>query len=253
MLSVSGSIRPTKSRWPDSEGVAQTSFSRVRWRVLPIASWLLCACGLSACLFVLPAAAANIVSTGSFLQDDNQKEFDFTLNTPATVIVQTWSFAGGTNANGQVIPAGGFAPVLTLFLDPTGFLPPAVDTGGTAPSGCGPRIIDPVSGFCLDGYLNENLGPGSCALLLTEYDNLPLGNTPADGFSEAGNGNFTGGPFLLNAGPGYQRTGNWAVDVIIAPASSAPEPATGGLMWLSATVLAAARLLRKRQARKQTA
>jgi hypothetical protein len=208
--------------------------------------YLLSGC-MSALLFVM-SASANIIQTGAFSTDDEQGEFDFTLRDASLVTIRTWSFGGGTNAAGQAILSGGFAPVLTLFVDSIGFLPPVVDSGGTAPSACGLRAIDPATNLCLDAYLTAILSPGAYVLILTQYDNFPLGNTPLDGFSESGNGNFTGGPFLLNAGPGYQRTGNWAVDVIATPLTSTPEPeASIGVMLLStAWLLVRARIWRRR-------
>lgn len=193
-----------------------------------------------------PAAADTVISstTGAFVQDDDQQTFAFTLAGPATVTMRTWSFAGGTNANGQSISAGGFAPVLSLF-DGSGLLL-GFDTGGVAPSGCGSRNIDPATGFCLDAYLNESLATGSYTLVLTELDNTPNGPTLADGFLEQGNGNFTGGPFLLNAGPGFQRTGDWAVDITSASLTPVPEPSAAPAAAFLSLVLIAC-FLRKQQ------
>ena len=175
-------------------------------------------------------ASANVMfsTVGTFTHDDDQVFFSISLVAPEIVTMRTWSFAGGTNAMGQVIPAGGFAPVLSLFnaSAPQDLI--AFDTGGTAPSGCVTRNIDPVTGFCLDAFLQESLPAGSYRLYLTEFDNTPNGPTLADGFFEQGNGNFTGGPFFLNAGAGFQRTGEWAVDVT-TPGTTVPEPSSAAL------------------------
>jgi hypothetical protein len=54
-------------------------------------------------------------------QDDQLEIFLFTAPS-AGFVAQTWSYAGGTNgASGDVIPPGGFDPVLSLF-DATGGL-----------------------------------------------------------------------------------------------------------------------------------
>ena len=181
-------------------------------------------------------AAADVViasATGAFTQDDNEQVFNFTLAGPATVTMRTWSFAGGTNANGQTIAAGGFAPVLSLFDASGAESLLAFDSGGVAPSACSPRKIDPATGFCLDAYLNEALATGSYTLVLTEYDNTPNGPTLPDGFLEQGNGNFTGGPFFLNAGSGFQRNADWAVDITSASSAPVPEPTTAaGILFL---------------------
>jgi hypothetical protein len=178
-----------------------------------------------------PASADIIYSnTGSFIQDDDSVLINFSLAVDSLVTLQTWSFAGGTNANSQVIAPGGFAPVLSLF---QGTGPSATlllsDSGGTAPNSCGPRGIDAATGFCLDAYLNGILSAGDYIAVLTEYDNTPNGTTLGDGFFQDGQGNFTGGPFWLNAGTGFQRDAAWAVDITstpTAPFGPVPEPST---------------------------
>jgi len=107
------------------------------------------------------------------------------------------------------------------------------DAGG-ATGACGPRAIDPATELCLDGYRNGIDPAGDYMVALTEFD-APNGSTWADGFVEQGNRNFTGGPFLLNAGPGFERTGEWALDV------AAPEPsftALSGMLILIFTLVA---------------
>jgi len=194
-------------------------------------------------LFHRPVLANTILSTtGTFAVDDAEQSFNFTLASAATVTMRTWSFGGGTNANGSVITTGGFAPVLSLF-NASGSQPLlAFDTGGTAPLACGPRNIDPVTGFCLDAYLNDFLSAGSYILVLTQFDNTPNGPNLSDGFFEQGNGNFTGGPFFLNAGTGFQRTGDWAVDI-----TTAPEPSTAALLIPILTLFVIAHAVRTRR------
>ncbi|HEY7388733.1 MAG TPA: DVUA0089 family protein [Bryobacteraceae bacterium] len=166
-------------------------------------------------------AFADVSYTGTFTADDDTFRVDFSLPTTMPATVRTWSFAGGASAAGDAIPPGGFAPVVSLF-DSSGNLL-LFDDGGVAPFGCGPRNIDASTGFCLDAYINGALPAGNYTAVLTEFDNTPNGPTLADGFVEQGNGNFTGGPFLLNAGPGFQRTGNWELDVPGSPVA-VPEP-----------------------------
>src|SRR5215831_7915985 len=190
-------------------------------------------------------ATAIVSTTGSFTADDDQVFFNFSLLAPTTVTMQTWSFAGGTNATGQVIAPGGFFPVLSLF-DATGSQPLlASDTGGTAPSNCGVRNIDPVTGFCLDSYLSLSLAAGSYSLYLTQFDNLPIGPDLSNGFLQQGNGNFTGGPFFLNAGTGFQRTGNWAVDITTAAAPAVPEPSTAAVTIFGLSIFTLISALRR--------
>lgn len=193
--------------------------------------------GLFLVLIVLSTNAfADVIlsGTGSFSADDDKQQFSFSLSTSTNVTMRTWSFAGGTNANGQVILTGGFAPILTLF-SATGtqdFL--GSDAGGVAPGSCGSRNVDPGTSFCLDAYMNLSLTPGDYLLVLTQYDNTANGPSYPDGFLHDGEGNFTGGPFILNAGNSYQRTGDWAVD-ITTPTTTVPvpEPSTGSLLAMS--------------------
>jgi hypothetical protein len=193
--------------------------------------------GCVAVLLASSLTAADVSYTGNFSGDGDIFTAGFVLAAPGSVTLRTWSFAGGTNAAGSVIPAGGFAPVVSLF-DAAGNLL-QFDDGGVAPVGCGARAIDPASGFCLDGFIQGVLGPGSYTVILTEWDNTPNGPTLADGFLEDGNGDFTGGPFFLNAGAGFQRTSAWALDVsgIAAPE---PSPAILTVLALLGFALAAA-------------
>ena len=195
------------------------------------------------------ASAAAFSFQGSFTTDDNLQLFNFSIASPGTVTIQSWGFAGGTNAAGTVIPAGGFATDLSLF-DSSGNLI-TFDSGGVAPGGCSPRNIDPATNFCLDAYINTFLADGQYIVALTEDNNLPFGPTLSDGFLQQGQGNFTGpavgqpdGSFLLITAD--QRTSNWAVD--ISPVDTAeipsavPEPALIFPMILLLLSVATARL-----------
>jgi len=167
--------------------------------------------------FILSASAhAGITLHGTFAADDDMFTAGFALAVPANITIDTTSFA-----------TGGFAPVVSLF-DSLGNLL-VFDDGGVAPLACGPRAVDPATGFCLDAYINGLLAAGSYTVVLTEWDSVPFGPTLSDGFLEQGAGNFTGGPFLLNAGPGYQRTGNWTLEI---PGVAAPEPSFAGLLGI---------------------
>jgi hypothetical protein len=178
----------------------------------------------TALLALSTAAHAAITLNGTFAQDDDMFTTSFTLAAPSAIVVRTLSFANG-----------GFAPVVSLF-DSTGNLV-TFDDGGVAPGGCGARDTDAATGFCLDAYISGIFAADTYTVILTEWDNTPNGPTLADGFTEQGNGNFTGGPFLLNAGPGFQRTGNWTLK-IPGTAATTPEPSleflTGAFLLLAA-------------------
>jgi len=188
--------------------------------------------------------AASLSYTGNFAQDDDLLTLNFDLASPATVTLRTWSFAGGVNGAGQAIPAGGFAPVLSLF-DALGTQDLLATDHDGGPGVCRPRAPDPASGFCWDAYLNLSLAAGSYLLALTEDDNTPNGPTFPDGFLRAGQGNFTGDEFggppgsSLILADGSQRTSFWAVDLsgVDAPSDPLPEPSTGILMLLGAALL----------------
>ena len=169
------------------------------------------------------ATAGTISFSGNFNQDDDVWLMVVPLAAPSEVVLSTSSFA-----------AGGFAPVLSVF-DQSGLLLATDNDGGVG--GCGPRPVDPATGFCWDAYLDLNLSAGNYLLALSEDDNKPYGPTYSDGFSRAGQGDFTGPAFLGQPGSfvlvtGAQRTSDFAVQV-----QTVPEPGTeilmlGGLVGL---------------------
>jgi hypothetical protein len=156
------------------------------------------------------------------------------------VTLRTWSYAGGTNANGQIIPAGGFDPVLSLF-DATGGLLASSPLVATNDDGTG-VATDPSTGNAFDSLLNLTTLTGTTyVLVLSQFDNLANGPDFGGGFSHQGNGNFTPGEFGC-AGvsfcdvSGAQRNGNWAVDIegvgtaSNLSTSSVPEPRSTTLL-----------------------
>lgn len=175
------------------------------------------------------AFAGSFSYTGAFGSDDQVQLFNVTLDSDGTITARTHSFAGGVNANSDIIPSGGFAPVLSLFEASGLGLLLAWDYGGGPGPDCGPRATDPATGFCWDAYLSVSLPAGSYLLALTQDDNLPFGPTFSDGFQHAGEGNFTGPQYLGVPGSfiiitGDQRTAAWAVDIEADDASAVPEP-----------------------------
>ena len=183
--------------------------------------------------------------SGTFTDDTDVQFFFFYLSTTRTITAQTWSFGGGTDAADQTVPAGGFFPYLSIF-DSEGNLTP-YESGNVdcQEFGCN---ADPVTGYYYDAYIQTNpLPAGFYILSLTEYDNVPLGPTLSDGFSQTDpyfteafqnyinscNPPYSGGctdpqnaPFLLYES-GEKRNGNWEVD-IDGPdkGSELPEPAS---------------------------
>jgi hypothetical protein len=161
---------------------------------------------------------------GQFGHDDDRAVFNFQIAAADHFSARTLSYGGGIDAQGRSIAAGGFAPVLSLFLDGFGLLQLAVGSQAT----CGT-----VGSFCWDATLDVDLGPGRYTLVLTQDGNLPRGQIPADGFSQDGRPDFTGQDYLGQPGlrfidiNGQPRDGHWALELNTA---AVPEPSTAALM-----------------------
>src|SRR5260370_3919029 len=213
---------------------------------------------LAFCLSIGVAAAGNFSFTGIFTQDDQLELFQFTAPS-ASLVVRTWGYAGGTNANGQLILPGGFDPILSVF-DATGGLLPGSLLVGSNNDGAG-VATDSTTGNAFDSLLALTaLNPGGTyVLVLSQNDNSASGPTYGDGFTRTGAGNFTAGAFgcggtapFCDASPA-QRNGSWAVDITNVRSAAditnngggaVPEP---GSMRLFCTGLASVALLRRRR------
>ena len=71
-------------------------------------------------LSVLPviASGSSVSFTGTLATPESVFETTFSVPSSGTVAFQTWGFGGGTNAGGQVVPSGGFDPLIALFSGP---------------------------------------------------------------------------------------------------------------------------------------
>ncbi len=183
---------------------------------------------LLAALAAAQAVAADFSFRGVFASDNDKREFFFTLAQPAQVKLRTWSYAGGTNAAGTVIPGGGFDPTLSLF----------DSSGGTIvfnkDGGCGQVAADSSTNSCWDAYISVQLPAGTYRAVLTQSDNIPNGPSILDSFYYNGQANFTQPPG--NAAAGFwdffpsQRNGNYAVDVLGVTAALAPSITSSGTL-----------------------
>jgi hypothetical protein len=163
-------------------------------------------------LSTITANATSTSFTGNLANDDDVQLFNFTTNSLSDVTLRTWSYAGGTNANGDLISAGGFDPILALF-DSLGNLIDQNDDGvGVA--------NDPITGSGFDTLLTSSLAAGDYTVAVMQYSNFAFGPTLADGFEGSGVSGFDG------------RTSFWAFDISgvdTATVSSVPVPAA---VWL---------------------
>lgn len=194
--------------------------------------------------------------TGSLAAGNQVQLFDFTVGATSNVILETWSYAGGTNAAGTVIARGGFDPILAVF-NSTGAIVGQNDDGGS-------HVAADITGAHFDTWLNlTTLAAGNYSVAVMQYDNFANGPNFSNGFVEAGNPNFAttfnGGscgtnPFVDVAGAGANscRDSQWAFDILGVESASVggtpvgtPEPGT--LVFLGSGLLGLAAARRRRQ------
>jgi hypothetical protein len=180
------------------------------------------------------AATAGFSFQGTIGTDDEVQLFTFFLNSASTVVIRTWSYAGGVNAAGQTIQGGGFDPILAVF-DDSGLLIDQQDD----------TTLGPASDN-LDAYISANLNGGAYNLSLMQFDNFANGPNLSDGFRYSHEPTFTEIFGCSNntfcSYDGLNRTGDWAVDITgadsaaISP-SDVPEPQSYCLALLGVGIL----------------
>ena len=192
--------------------------------------------------------ATDFSFVGNFKHDDEVQEFKFAVaGTAKEVVLRTWSFAGGTNAEGAIIGHGGFDPMVTLF-EASGVRIGFSDDGGAL------SARDPVSGHTWDPFLTSLLSPGVYTATVTQYSSFPRGLL-TDGFQGTGPAGFNG------------RDSHWALDALNvesaslgasyispmpSPVSSVPEPGSYALLLAGLGLVSyAARRRRDANARSQ--
>jgi len=139
---------------------------------------------LSACSF----ESKNFSYTGNLTNDDSVQLFNLSIKEASTVSIRTWSYAGGKNAHGELIPAGGFDPILTIFDADGNYLDESHD-------------ID-TDNEEYDALLSKDLVAGNYIVALTQYPNAAVLTTLKNAFIEgSGESKFNG------------RNNQWALDI----------------------------------------
>jgi hypothetical protein len=242
----------------------------IRWRAFLILIVLLL-------MGSLANASTDFSFSGTFQHDTDLQTFTFTLLNPTPgVELRTWSYAGGTDAAGDVISSGGFEPYLNLYLaDGTQMNP-----GWSGPCG-GPLAADPVTGACGDVYYPTTLSfpggiwsAGTYIVVLSTFANPGIGNLSDGFFANQVLGFPDGSNFTCQVGaPGYQgnppvvgvdepfcdeflagtqRTGNWELDIVgvdRATQSTPDVPEPGSLVLLGTGLAGFANVIRRKLVR----
>jgi hypothetical protein len=163
-----------------------------------------------------PAHAANFSYTGTLNNPNDFQSFFFTANGTSNVNLRSYSYAGGTNAAGTVITAGGFDPILSLF-DSSDALIQTVDDGPlTVPA-------DPFTGARYDTNFSQALTAGNYRVAVSQFSNFAIGPNFSNGFPR--------NQSSFQDVTGAVRTANWAfditgVDTATGPSTNVPEPFT---------------------------
>jgi hypothetical protein len=168
----------------------------------------------------LVAPAYGLSFTGSLADADAIASLPF-LSNGTELTFKSFSYNGGTNAVGSVIPAGGFSPVLTIF----------------TPSG---------------NYFNDYIAAEDLNFNLTLPANVNNYQAVISAF-----GRFFDSTNKTNISQGFDgsgeffgRTANYAVDIVaVSSATAVPEPSS--LIGTTLAGLAAFKLKRKLSSSKK--
>ncbi len=192
-------------------------------------------------LLICLSTAANAIPidfsfTGNLSNDDDVQFFNFSVAEISSVTLRTWSYAGGTNAAGNEISAGGFDPILALF-DSAGNLIGQNDDGfGVA--------TDPVTGAAFDTFLTSTLNAGDYIVSVMQFNNFVDGSTLASGFPGADTTGFVDDR-------GDIRSSFWAFDILNVEDASVPPPVpVPAAVWLFFSGLIGLIGMRKKRSKK---
>jgi filamentous hemagglutinin family protein len=148
-----------------------------------------------------PGGTQGFSFVGTLTTANDVLQFNFTVTAESDITLRTYSYAGGTNAQGQVIPAGGFDPILALFNAAGALINQNDDGGSNVPA-------DPTTGAHFDTFLQSLLPPGTYTVTVMAYSNFANGPNLSDGFRNTGN--LSG------------RSTNFAFDVLGASTATGP-------------------------------
>ena len=210
---------------------------RLTYLVVGIVGLAVVICGGWSAAMALPAMCYQ----GTFAADNTVTTHNFNVTTGGFYELQTWSYAGGTDPCGNLVPRGGFDPILSLFSGAGVNLMASNDDGW--------KRLDSANGLGWDSYIKIYLAPGNYTVALTEYDNFAVGPGLGNGFLEDGNANFTAGyspPYCtlgvfcdVSGTPFAQRTALYDYSI-----QAVPEP--GSLLLLGTGVLGLAGIIRRK-------
>ena len=200
--------------------------------------------------FAAPGVLADSTSfTGTFANPEQTFTTTLTVSAPAAVTLQTWGFGGGTNADGEIIPAGGFDPLLAVFSGTGAGATILTDSMGNAIAtsdllsnygsytGCSPAGEVNIGGdVCGDITMSLSLAAGTYTVLLSDagyipdavFDNGALG----EGFSDLTSGVFQTCNTVGSSTTCQDDTGNWALDILAPHTVTTTPPATPEPMTL---------------------
>lgn len=196
-------------------------------------------CGVvTAAICLLSATASGQITslsyTGTLGAPQGFFEVTFTLTAPDTITFRTWGFGGGTNAAGQVVAAGGFDPLITLFNGPAATATIHMDGSGN-PLADADNLINtpwtyvgncPAAGTvaiganhdCGDDDMQVALSAGTYTLVLTDANYQPGAIYDGGALSEPFV-DFTGGAAKFQtcdplANVCINPDGHYAVDIV---------------------------------------